>query len=174
MNAFYVKCNTWLEWFNLLVILRVTTLKKNFFWLPQDYKASLEKLDKPWTIPKSTHNVIRFTWLKQKKRNFLVILKQTFLDKKVKATSKQHISISDWKKVKPYTAWKVSLFGVFLVHNFPHLTSPYSVQMRENTDQKNSEYRHFSRSFIEKWSISLTVVSRYWSAEEAVCRCLSK
>ena len=26
------------------------------------------------------------------------------------------------------------------------LISPYSVQMRENTDQKNSEYRHFSRS----------------------------
>ena len=25
-------------------------------------------------------------------------------------------------------------------------TSPYSVRMRENTDQKNSEYRHFSRS----------------------------
>ena len=24
--------------------------------------------------------------------------------------------------------------------------SPYSVQMRENTDQKNSEYGHFSRS----------------------------
>ena len=23
---------------------------------------------------------------------------------------------------------------------------PYSVRMRENTDQKNSEYRHFSRS----------------------------
>ena len=90
MNAFNVKCNTGLEWFNLLVIFRITTLKKNLFWLPQDYKASLEKLDKPWTIPKSTHNVIRFTWLKQKKRNFLVILKQTFLDKKVKATWKQH------------------------------------------------------------------------------------
>ena len=25
-------------------------------------------------------------------------------------------------------------------------TSPHSVQMRENTDQKTSEYRHFSRS----------------------------
>ena len=24
--------------------------------------------------------------------------------------------------------------------------SPYSVQMRENTDQKNSKYGHFSRS----------------------------
>ena len=26
------------------------------------------------------------------------------------------------------------------------IISPYSVRMRENTDQKNSEYRHFSRS----------------------------
>ena len=42
----------------------------------------------------------------------------------------------------------------FLVHIFPHPDwirgdtsySPYSVRMRENTDQKNSEYGHFSRS----------------------------
>ena len=42
------------------------------------------------------------------------------------------------------TAWKVSVFGVFLVRIFPHLDwileivriSPYSVEMRENTDQK--------------------------------------
>ena len=27
--------------------------------------------------------------------------------------------------------------------------SPYSVQMWENTDQKNSEYAHFSRSDIK-------------------------
>ena len=26
---------------------------------------------------------------------------------------------------------------------------PYSVRMRENTDQKNSKYRHFSRSVNE-------------------------
>ena len=37
----------WAGWFNLLVILRTTTLKKNLFWSSQDYKASLEKLDKP-------------------------------------------------------------------------------------------------------------------------------
>ena len=37
-----------------------------------------------------------------------------------------------------YTAWKVSVFAVFLV------------QMRENTDQKNSEHGHFSRSVISK------------------------
>ena len=50
---------------------------------------------------------------------------------------------------------KVSVFGVFLVRIFPHsdwirrdtkLVSPYSVWMRENTDQKNSKYEKFSRS----------------------------
>ena len=42
-----------------------------------------------------------------------------------------------------YTAWKVSVFGVILVRIFSHL---YSVRMRENTDQANSKYKHFSRS----------------------------
>ena len=43
-------------------------------------------------------------------------------------------------------------FGVFLVRIFPHSdsirgdTSPYSVRIRENTDQKNSKYGYFSRS----------------------------
>ena len=59
-----------------------------------------------------------------------------------------------------YTAWKVSIFGAFLDRIFPHLDwirsdtpylsvfsrTPFSVQMQENTNQKNSEYRHFSRS----------------------------
>ena len=52
------------------------------------------------------------------------------------------------------TAWKVSVLGVFLVRIFSHWIkyleivpiSPYSVKMQENVDQKNSEYRHFSRS----------------------------
>ena len=46
------------------------------------------------------------------------------------------------------TAWKVSIFGVILVHVFPYTLriSPYSVRIRENTDQKNSEYGHFLRS----------------------------
>ena len=38
------------------------------------------------------------------------------------------------------TAEKVSAFGVFSGPN------AYSVRMRENADQKNSEYGHFSRS----------------------------
>ena len=49
------------------------------------------------------------------------------------------------------TAWKMSLFGVFLVCIFSHLDwigrdTQYSVQMREKMDQKNPEYGHFSRS----------------------------
>ena len=37
--------------------------------------------------------------------------------------------------------WKASVFGVILVN-----IVPYSVQMRENTEQKNSEYGHFLRN----------------------------
>ena len=45
------------------------------------------------------------------------------------------------KIVGTYTTWKVSLFGVIVVR-----ISPYSVRMRENTDQNNSAYGHFLRS----------------------------
>ena len=47
----------------------------------------------------------------------------------------------------PNIAWKVSVFGVILVHIFSHSDwirrdtleiSPYLVRMRENTDQNNS------------------------------------
>ena len=52
----------------------------------------------------------------------------------------------------------MSVFGVILVRIFPTFSriwteygetpsiSPYSVQMEENEDQNNSEYRHFLRS----------------------------
>ena len=52
---------------------------------------------------------------------------------------------NNWKQ---HTAWKMSLFGVILVRVFP-----YSFQMRENTDQKNSEYGYFSRSDIQLFAI---------------------
>ena len=56
-------------------------------------------------------------------------------------------------------AWKVSVFGVALVRIFRHLgwirrdipflcIFPYSVRMRENMDQNNSEYGHFLRSLV--------------------------
>ena len=38
------------------------------------------------------------------------------------------------------TAWKVSVLEAFPVRTFPH-----SDWIRENADQKNSEYGHFSR-----------------------------
>ena len=52
------------------------------------------------------------------------------------------------------TTWKEPVFGVFLVRIFPHLDwilriSLYSLQMRENTDQNNSEYELFLRSVNE-------------------------
>ena len=42
------------------------------------------------------------------------------------------------------TAWKVPIFGVILVRILR--ISPYSVRMRENVNQNNSEYGHFLRS----------------------------
>ena len=48
-------------------------------------------------------------------------------------------------KVDSSTVWKVSVFGVILVRISPHLDwiqrdiSPYSVHMRENIGQNNSE-----------------------------------
>ena len=63
------------------------------------------------------------------------------------------------------TTWKVILFGVILVRIWAEYgeilrISPYSVRMRENADQNNSEYRHFSRSgtsqllLAERWQTS--------------------
>ena len=70
-----------------------------------------------------------------------------------------NLNISASKKVTnsktlTYTAWKVSVFGVFLVRIFPHSEwirrdTPYlsvPVQICEDTNQKNSEYGHLSRS----------------------------
>ena len=45
------------------------------------------------------------------------------------------------------TAWKVSVFGVFLIRISPHLDWILnSVLMWENTDQKNFEYGNYLRS----------------------------
>ena len=63
------------------------------------------------------------------------------------------LALSDhirWKQTH-ITAWKVSVFGVFWSVSSRIRTeygeilriSPYSVRMRENTDQNNSEYGHF-------------------------------
>ena len=49
------------------------------------------------------------------------------------------------------TAWKLSLFGVILVSIFP-----YSIRMRKNADQNNSEYGHFLRNVREVLKLTLS------------------
>ena len=53
-------------------------------------------------------------------------------------------------KAVNYTVWKLSVFGVFLVRIFPHSDwmLRYSVNMWENTDQRNSKYGQFSHRTI--------------------------
>ena len=47
----------------------------------------------------------------------------------------------------PYSEFVWSVFSRILTeYGEIRFISPHSVRMRENTDQKNSEYRHFSRS----------------------------
>ena len=50
-------------------------------------------------------------------------------------------------KYESDTSSKASVFGDILFRIFPHLErlriSPYSVRMRQNTDQNNSKYEHF-------------------------------
>ena len=49
----------------------------------------------------------------------------------------------------PHSEFFWSVFSrIRTVHGEIQSVSPYSVQMRENKDQKNSEYGHFSRSDI--------------------------
>ena len=58
---------------------------------------------------------------------------------------------------KEHTALKVSVFGIIFVRIFSHshfsyllYISPYSVQIRENTDQNNSDYGHFTQWQLDK------------------------
>ena len=56
----------------------------------------------------------------------------------------------DWltpRKMSPYSElfWCV-FFRIWTEYGEIRSISPYSVQMRENADQNNSEYRHFSHS----------------------------
>ena len=68
------------------------------------------------------------------------------------------------------TAWKVSVFGVFLVSIFPLRISPYSVRMRKDTDQKNAKYGHSSRNVsrenvIDLWQRNIIIKQRYFFGE---------
>ena len=62
-----------------------------------------------------------------------------------------------------FSASKVSAFWVIFVCIFPHLNciSPYSGRIRENTDQNNSEYGHFSRSVFNLGLIGILASFRH-------------
>ena len=66
-------------------------------------------------------------------------------DKKINKSNfyknKKLFKIDDMDVNKIFTVRKVSKYGVFLVRIFP-----YSFQIRENTDQKNSVFGQFSDS----------------------------
>ena len=63
------------------------------------------------------------------------------------------------------TAWKCTYSELFWSAFYPIWTEygeiicicPYSVGMRENADQNNSEYVHFSRSVVSLWQISCCI-----------------
>ena len=42
-----------------------------------------------------------------------------------------------------FPAWKVPIFGIIQVRTFP-----YSVRMRDSTDQNNSEYERFFTQWL--------------------------
>ena len=53
-----------------------------------------------------------------------------------------------WQGLLTYDSLKSVCIRSFSGQYFPELISLYSVRMRENTDQKNCEYGHFSRSVL--------------------------
>ena len=69
-------------------------------------------------------------------KSYFIFLESTiYVEVSLKSRSRQKIS-QDWTLL---AIKKVSIFAVFVVPIFP-----YSVQMPENTGQKNSKYGHFS------------------------------
>ena len=71
--------------------------------------------------------------------NFFILeiaCRSSYLMKQLSKTTIFQIFFPPWKK--SYTAWKVSKYGVF--------SSPYSVRMRENTDQEKLRiWTHFTQ-----------------------------
>ena len=66
--------------------------------------------------------------------------------------------------IKAHAARKVSVFRVFLVRIFQHLDwvrrftlYPYSVQVRENMDQKNSEHTLGSDTEIKTTEVRINI-----------------
>ena len=69
-------------------------------------------------------------WKRQKTRRFLTFAEGIKMEHSLK--------IGSWHCVKSVRIQNTETQSIF----------PYSVQMWENKDQKNSEYRHFSRSVV--------------------------
>ena len=62
-------------------------------------------------------------------------------------------------KTCPYTElfWSV-FFRIWTEYGELRSISPYSVQMRENTDQNNSEYERFLRNVTDLSIVSLDII----------------
>ena len=58
--------------------------------------------------------------------------------------------------IETSTAWKTSVFRIFLVRIFPH-----SAWIRENTHQENLEYGHFSQSEVQA-TLSVYPITFEW------------
>ena len=63
------------------------------------------------------------------------------------------------RKTCPYTElfWSV-FFRIWTEYGELRSISPYSVQMRENTDQNNSEYERFLRNVTDLSIVSLDII----------------
>ena len=59
----------------------------------------------------------------------------------------------------PYSEFLCSLFSrIRIEYREIHRIFPYSVRMRQNTDQKNTEYGHFSRSDRNNATLKVFVI----------------
>ena len=62
----------------------------------------------------------------------------------------------------PYSELFWSAFSIIRTeYGEIRIISPYSVRMRENADQNNSKYRHFSRS-VYAMNINIFIVNCIW------------
>ena len=80
-----------------------------------------------------------------------------------KAYIKNYLN-SEYHGVKGVYIWSFSspYFSAFGLNTERY--SPYSVQMRRNTDQKNSEYGHFSHSvYLNQYEMRANTNSKYYT-----------
>ena len=68
----------------------------------------------------------------------------------------------NWVLNTPLTLREKCLYSEWVVFFSILRISPYSMQMRENTDQKNSEYGHFSHSVTVAEKVVLILFNQNW------------